>query len=82
MVNEEKRVIPCTADNAAQVRAVVRHWPQLHSLVKSLQDAGHFPGLRSLQFTLTGNKEFVEQGLDSLLPENAVTGLKTAGEDA
>lgn len=82
MVNEEKKVIPCTPENAAQVRAVVKRWPQLHALVQSLQAAGHFPGLRSLRFTLTGHASYVEQGLAALLQENAATARKTAEEGA
>lgn len=82
MVMEEKRVITCTADNVAQVRAVVQHWPKLHVLVKSLQAGGCFPGLRGLQFTLTGPASFTEQGLAALLPKTATVGQEAAEEGA
>lgn len=71
MEREEKRVICCTAENAPQVRAVVKAWPQLHGLVQQLQAGGIFPGLRSLEFTLRGTPEFREQGLDALLPSGS-----------
>lgn len=70
MDEEKKRVIACTPENAAEVRAAIKAWPQLQSLVKSLQDGGHFPGLRALKFTLTGSAEFVGQGLDALINES------------
>lgn len=65
------RVIRCTEENAKELAAVVKHWPELHDLVRSLQGAGLFPGLRALQITLTGSEEMVGKGLVALLPENA-----------
>lgn len=65
-MGESKRVIACTEENAPQMRAVVRQWPQLHSLVTGLQAQGLFPGLRSLQITLTGSEAVVGKGLDAL----------------
>lgn len=67
MEREEKRVIGCTAENAALVRDVVKAWPQLHGLVQQLQAAGIFPGLRALEFTLRGSPQFRAQGLQELL---------------
>lgn len=81
MEEEKKRVIPCTPENAAEVRAAVKAWPQLQSLVKSLQDGGHFPGLRAMTFTLTGSAEFVGKGLGALLRESRAAAPQT-GEEA
>ena len=81
MDEEKRRVIHCTPENAGEVRASVKAWPQLQSLVKSLQDGGHFPGLRGITFTLTGSAEYVEQGLGALIPENRTKAPQT-GEGA
>lgn len=81
MDEEKKRVIACTPENAAEVSAVVKAWPQLQSLVQSLQDGGHFPGLRAMTFTLTGSAEFVGQGLAALAAENRTMPPET-GEGA
>lgn len=67
---QDKRTIRCTPENAAQMQQVVKHWPELHDLVKGLQDQGVFPGLRALQITLTGPADQVAQGLSALLPQN------------
>ena len=69
MEEEKKRVIACTPENAGQMKRVVQGWPQLHGLVKQLQAADLFPGMRAMQITLTGSAEFVGQGLDALDPE-------------
>lgn len=69
MDDEKKRVIACTPENAGQMKRVVQGWPQLHGLVKQLQAADLFPGMRAMQITLTGSAEFVGQGLDALDPE-------------
>ena len=71
-MDEMKRVIACTEENASQVRRVIKNWPELHSLVNGLQAQGLFPGLRSLKFTLTGGKEVVGKGLGALEGENAL----------
>lgn len=62
-----KRVIHCTPDNVAEVRALVRRWPTLNTLVETLQAKDLFPGLRSLQITITGSEEW----LGAVMPENA-----------
>ena len=77
MEEEKKRVIGCTPENAAQMKRVVQGWPQLHGLVKQLQEADLFPGLRAMQITLTGSAEFVGQGLDALDPEKRSEGVLT-----
>ncbi|QOQ83690.1 hypothetical protein INP81_07390 [Comamonas thiooxydans] len=77
MEEEKKRVIGCTPENAAQMKRVVQGWPQLHGLVKQLQAADLFPGMRAMQITLTGSAEFVGQGLDALDPEKRAEGLKS-----
>lgn len=79
MLEEEKRVIRCSPNNTAQMQRVVRNWPQLHSLVKGLQAQGLFPGLRSLQITLTGSPEFVGKGLGAIDSENASLGYHVTG---
>ena len=71
-MEEVKRVIACTQENAAQMRAVVKQWPQLQSLVSGLQAQGVFPGLRGLQITLVGKPETVAKGLDALTGEDGM----------
>ena len=66
-----KRVIHCTPDNVAEVRALVRRWPTLNTLVETLQAKDLFPGLRNLQITITGSEESVSKGLGAVMPENA-----------
>jgi hypothetical protein len=63
-----QRTIACTPENAAQMQAFVKSQPVLLNVVKSLQRQGIFPGLRGLSITLTGSPEFIQQGLDALLP--------------
>lgn len=75
-----KKTIRCTPENAAQMQQVVKNWPELHRLVKHLQDQNHFPGLRAMQITLTGTQEYVDQGLAALLPENAPTAPKNQSD--
>ena len=65
------RRIAITPDNAAQARALVQRWPALDSLVRSLQAADMFPGLRCLTVTLTGPEEWVGKGLAAVQPQNA-----------
>ncbi|MBV7418456.1 hypothetical protein KW830_08300 [Comamonas sp. CMM03] len=71
-MGEVKRVIACTEENAAQMREVVRQWPQLQSLVTGLQAQGLFPGLRAMQITLTGDAAKVGKGLAALTGENGM----------
>ena len=68
---QAKRVIRCTPENAAEMRDLVKRWPQLDALVHSLQGQGVFPGLRGLQITLTGSDEWVGKGLGAVMEENA-----------
>lgn len=68
----------CTPENAPLVRAIVQSQPQLHQLVKDLQAANLFPGLRGLSFRITGSEKQLAKGLAALLPENAPEGVKTA----
>lgn len=68
------RVIRCTEENAKEFASVVKHWPELHDLVRELQAAGLFPGLRALQITLTGREEFVAKGLGTVAAENEPQG--------
>lgn len=76
---DAKAVIRCTPDNAAEMRALVKRWPQLNTLVTSLQTQGVFPGLRGLQITLTGSEEFVGKGLVGVMPENAAKPVSGEG---
>lgn len=82
MEEEKKRVIACTPENAAQMKRVVQGWPQLHGLVKQLQAADLFPGMRAMQITLTGSAEFVGQGLDALDPEKRSAGAQSSPKGA
>lgn len=66
-----KRTIRCTPENAAQMQQVVKNWPELHTLVKHLQEQNLFPGLRNLQITITGSETACAKGLGALLPKNA-----------
>ena len=78
-MGEAKRVIACTEENAAQMREVVKQWPQLNALVKGLQAQGVFPGLRGMRVTLTGSEATVAKGLDALTGENGMlSALRTA----
>lgn len=77
MDEEKKRVIACTPENAGQMKRVVQGWPQLHGLVKQLQAADLFPGMRAMQITLIGSAEFVGQGLDALDPEKRSEGAQS-----
>lgn len=81
-MDEVKRVIVCTEENAAQFRRVVRNWPQLHSLVNGLQAQGIFPGLRSVRITLTGTEKMVGKGLAALEGENALQRRPAQGEES
>lgn len=60
MLKNNQVTIPCTPDNAAEFRALVKAWPQLGTLVTGLQAQGLFPGLRGMRASLTGS--FAEQG--------------------
>lgn len=68
---EAKRVIRCTPENAADMRALVARWPELDLLVRSLQAQNLFPGLRALQITLSGPEEWVAKGVGAVMAENA-----------
>lgn len=75
------RHIRATPDDAAALRALVQRWPELHALVQQLQAAQLFPGLRSLQISLTGAPQWVAQGLGAPLPENAPQPRQTPAKD-
>lgn len=71
MLSKEKRVvIRCSADNARQMRAFVRSWPALDSLVAGLHADGLIEGMRAVTVTLQGPGEWVDQGLAAELPQN------------
>lgn len=69
-----RRVIACTPNNAADMAALVRRWPDLHALVHQLRADGLFPGLRGLQIGLTGAPDWVAMGLAAPLPDLPATG--------
>ncbi len=75
-----RRTIAATPDNAADLRAFIRRWPDLHALVQDLQADGLFPGLRGVQIRLVGAPEWVAQGLAAPLPENATAGATSRRE--
>ena len=74
---QAKAVIRCTPENAAEVRDLVKRWPELDSLVRGLQQQGLFPGLRALQITLTGSDEWVGKGVAAIQPQNAPVAPQT-----
>lgn len=77
-MEEVKRVIACTEENAAQMRAVVKQWPQLQALVSGLQAQGVFPGLRGVEVTLAGTQAVVDQGIDGLIEKLKKGGVCTS----
>lgn len=66
----QTRRIRCTPENAAHMQKVVKNWPELHSLVQSLQTQNLFPGLRALEITLTGSENSCAKGLGAITPQN------------
>ena len=60
---EASRLIRCTESNAGDFLAIVKAWPELQTLVRDLQAAELFPGLRCLSLTLTGSPEYLAKGL-------------------
>ena len=72
-----ERVIRCTPDNAPEFRDLIKRWPELNDLVRSLQAQGLFPGLRAMQIRLTGSEEWVGKGVAAIQAENAPTGPQT-----
>lgn len=63
--------IACTQDNVQEFREVVKAWPEVHDLVKSLQAQGLFPGLRAMRITPLGDAKTLGDVLASLQAENA-----------
>ena len=64
----------CAACHAADGNSTIAVNPSLAQqhpayLVKQLQGADLFPGLRAMQITLTGSADYVAQGLDALEPK-------------
>ena len=68
------RLITCSPANQREMAASVKAWPDLHALVKNLQDQHMFPGLRAMRITLTGSESFVAQGLGAIAVINASKG--------
>ena len=73
-------LIRCTPENGKKFQEVVKSWPELHELVKSLQDQDLFPGLRAMQIQLTGDEKTLSKGLDALIEKNASTAPKTESQ--
>ena len=65
------RTIRCTPDNAREMQAMVKKWPDLHRLVQHLQAQDLFPGLRGLSVTLNGPESFVAGGIGAVNALNA-----------
>jgi len=65
------RTIRCTPENARAMAAAVKAWPELHTLVQDLQAQNLFPGLRSLQITLTGPDALLDKGIAAVAEINA-----------
>ncbi|MBB6578459.1 hypothetical protein HNP33_002541 [Comamonas odontotermitis] len=72
MEREKQARVRCTESNAADFRQLVSEWPSLAATVASLQKQGLFPGLRGMQITLTGDQQFVDGGVGSLIGENGL----------
>lgn len=68
---QASRTIRCTPENTRDMRQIVKNWPELHSLVQSLQAQDQFPGLRGLSITLTGGPELLAKGLAAVAEINA-----------
>ena len=66
--------VKCTAENVAEVRALVKADAELNALVAGLQAQGLFPGLRSLEFTLTGDENTLAKGLGAWPVKNGSKG--------
>lgn len=66
------KTIRATPDNAPEMRDLVKRWPQLNDLVRSLQAQNLFPGLRGLQITLTGHPDWIAKGLGAVQPSEPV----------
>ncbi len=58
-----ERTIRCSEANTAEFLALVNGWPELKALVRSLRALDLFPGLRGLQITLSGPREWVALGV-------------------
>lgn len=71
-------IVAVTPDNLIAARAAVAAWPELDALIAGLREQGLFPGLRALQFRLSGAPEWVAQGLAAIAPQNAPAPEKTA----
>lgn len=82
MEREKQARVRCTESNAADFRQLVREWPALGATVASLQKQGLFPGLRGLQITLTGDQQFVDGGVGSLVGENGLLARMARSEVA
>lgn len=67
----KKRVITCTQANHKEMAAAVKAWPALFDLVQHLQSQDLFPGLRAMRITLTGDDQFLAQGLGAIATINA-----------
>ena len=74
---KQTALIRCTPENAKKFQEVVKSWPELHDLVKSLREQDLFPGLRAMQITLTGDEKDLSKGLDALIEKSASTAPKT-----
>ena len=72
MQEDKQVVLHCRESNAAEFRQLVRDRPALAATVANLQKQGLFPGLRSMQITLTGDQQFVDGGVGSLTGENGL----------
>lgn len=61
-----KKTLRCTEENLPEFKQALRDWPELGTFCRDLIAQGVFPGLRSLQITLTGTPEGVAQGLGAI----------------
>jgi hypothetical protein len=76
-----KKTIRCTEENLPEFKQALRDWPELSTLCRDLIAQGVFPGLRSLQITLTGTPKGVAHGLGSIPALIAYKAAKTKSEN-
>lgn len=75
-----KKTIRCTEDNLPEFKQALHDWPELNSLCRDLIAQGVFPGLRSMQITLSGSPEIVAQGLGAIPALIAAKASQTKSE--
>lgn len=68
-----ERTIRCSEANTPEFAALVNGWPELKALVRSLRALDLFPGLRGLQLTLKGPRDWVALGMAAVAVQRDVS---------